>query len=76
MISLKVSEFNLVTSKGKYKTFKGKKRYCMIFFIYLDLLTDSNEKLGFWLGGSDIEEEGTWVWADQSPGKSRLSILF
>ncbi len=31
----------------------------------------NNEKIGFWLGGNDIRSEGTWVWADESPGKSR-----
>ena len=31
----------------------------------------SNETIGFWLGGNDIRSEGIWVWADESPGKSR-----
>ena len=39
-------------------------------------MRSTNENLGFWLGGNDLQSEGTWVWVDESPGKLNLLIFF
>ena len=27
---------------------------------------------GFWTGGNDLKDEGSWVWTDESPGKKHM----
>ncbi len=41
---------------------------------YLDLLIRNDKYSRYWLGGNDIENEGTWMWTDNSPSKV-LSLL-
>ncbi len=36
--------------------------------IHLDLLQASGVSPHVWLGGTDVDVEGTWVWTDESPG--------